>query len=94
MEQCIACGYIFRRRESGYFLMAMAISYFVTAFVTMSTWFVLQFALKLQSRTAILSLTLALASLFPIWFFRYSRALWMALDLIIDPPAAEDFAPR
>ena len=37
---------------------------------------------------------IAVAVLFGIWFVRYSKALWLALDLTIHPPAAEDFKSR
>ena len=26
------------------------------------------------------------AVLFPIWFFRYSKSLWLALDYLVDAP--------
>lgn len=93
VPKCRVCGYIFRRRESGYFLMAAAISYFVTVFVTFSAWLVLSYVFKLESAHVILGLTLVVSSFFPLWFFRYSRMIWMAVDLTLDPVVKEDFAP-
>jgi hypothetical protein len=31
----------------------------------------------------------AFAVLFPLWSFRYSKALWLALDHLVDPTGGE-----
>jgi len=36
----------------------------------------------------------AVALLFGVWFTRYSKAIWLAIDLTLHPPAAEDFDSR
>jgi hypothetical protein len=33
--------------------------------------------------------TLAFALLFPLWFFRYARSLWLGFDQFIDPRPGE-----
>jgi hypothetical protein len=39
-------------------------------------------------------LCLGLTVAFPIWFVRYSKALYMWLDLWLDPPSEADFTVR
>jgi len=92
-QRCGACGYVFRRREAGYFLMAMGISYFATAAVAVATWFLLEFTAGVRSLAVVFWTTVVVAAAFSLWFSRYARLLWMTFDLIIDPPAAEDFQP-
>jgi hypothetical protein len=36
-----------------------------------------------------MAITLAFALLFPIWFFRYARSLWLGFDQFMDPRAGE-----
>jgi len=36
----------------------------------------------------LLVVTLAFALVFPLWFFRYARALWVAFDELWDPTLA------
>jgi uncharacterized protein (DUF983 family) len=31
---------------------------------------------------------------FGIWFVRYSKAIWLAIDLTLNPPSADDFESR
>ena len=82
-EQCDHCDYRYTR-EPGYFLGAIYFNYGVTG-VFVSAWaavatFVWELDFWLQ---ILLPITFLLA--FPIWFLRYSRALWMAFDLSWDP---------
>jgi hypothetical protein len=42
----------------------------------------------------VVAILLPIVLVFPIWFFRYSRMLWMALDLWLNPPVLEDFQAR
>ena len=37
------------------------------------------------STAAQLALWLPVAVLFPLWFFRYSRSLWLALEYALNP---------
>jgi uncharacterized protein (DUF983 family) len=92
-ERCPNCGYYFMR-ENGYFLPHVAIGYGVTVLVALGCWPVMRYVLGIQSPTITLTVMVSVALLFGIWFVRYSKALWLALDLTLHPPAAEDFKPR
>jgi hypothetical protein len=50
--------------------------------------------LKIDSPTITLSVMVTTALLFGIWFIRYSKAIWLALDLTIHPPSKDDFSSR
>jgi uncharacterized protein (DUF983 family) len=78
-DACNGCGLDFKR-EQGYYVGAMYINYGVTTAV------VLAVALPLLGKVPMDRLLWSLAAFsvfFPIWFFRYSRSLWLAADLYI-----------
>lgn len=80
---CSQCGRSFHREE-GYFLGAIYFNYGITATLLVVIYFTMFFRdwLTDSQRLAILSL---FAIVFPMWFFRYSRAFWMAFDERWDP---------
>ena len=92
-ERCSECGYYFMR-ESGYFLPHVAIGYGGTVLVSLGCWPLMRYVFGIQSPVITLTVMVSVAFLFGIWFVRYSKALWLALDLTIHPPAAEDFKSR
>jgi uncharacterized protein (DUF983 family) len=92
-ERCPSCGYYFMR-ESGYFLPHVPIGYAFTILVALGTWPFLYYIFGVRSPAILLGSMIAVALLFGIWFVRYSKALWLALDLTIHPPVSEDFEPR
>ena len=74
---CPACG-LDIRREQGYYVGAMYINYGVTAVIELSV------GVPLAGRIPMASLLWPLSIfciLFPLWFFRYSRSLWLGMDL-------------
>jgi hypothetical protein len=74
---CPSCG-LDLRREQGYYVGAMYLNYGVTATVLLAV------GIPLADRVPMSTLTWPLAGfalLFPLWFFRYSRSLWLGLDL-------------
>src|SRR5436305_214036 len=91
--RCPSCGYFFMR-ESGYFLPHVAIGYGGTVAVALSVWPLLRYVFGVRSDAVILSAMVATAILFGIWFLRYAKMLWLALDLTLHPPADEDFKSR
>jgi uncharacterized protein (DUF983 family) len=91
-DRCPSCGYFFMR-ESGYFLPHVAIGYGATVGVALGTWPFLRYA-GVRSDALILSTMVAVGILFGIWFLRYAKMLWLALDLTINPPVEEDFQAR
>jgi len=82
-ESCPACGRKFER-GAGYLLGSIYFNYGVTATLVLVLYFAMFFGDVLTNgqRLAVLS---ALAVLFPTWFFRYARALWIAFDEHWDP---------
>jgi uncharacterized protein (DUF983 family) len=79
LDACSSCGLDFRR-ESGYYVGAMYINYGVTAAVELSV------GIPLAGRVPLSTLTWPLAVfalVFPLWFFRYSRSLWLGIDLYL-----------
>jgi uncharacterized protein (DUF983 family) len=84
MEQrCSNCGFQFERAP-GYFLGSIFVNYAVTGvIVTLAS--VLLLALTDIPPTILLWSTVSFAVLFPLWFFRYARAIWLGIDLYFDP---------
>jgi hypothetical protein len=81
-------------RETGYFLPHVVIGYGVTVLVALGCWPVMKYVVKIESPTITLSVMVITALLFGIWFVRYSKAIWLALDLTIHPPSRDDFTSR
>lgn len=82
-DECAACG---RRlnRDAGYLLGSIYFNYSVTGLLVVVGYFTMFFGDLLSDRMRVLVLS-ALAVLFPMWFFRYARALWIAFDERWDP---------
>ena len=86
-SQCSHCGISFER-EPGFYLGSIYFNYGLTALITAIAYPVLMFN-KILSDAQLLPLTLGFAVLFPIWFFRYARSLWLGFDQFIDPRQGE-----
>jgi uncharacterized protein (DUF983 family) len=87
-DACSHCGRKFQRGP-GFFLGSIYFNYGVTALLVIVVYFTGFFTEALTDRQLFL-VTMALALVFPLWFFRYARALWVAFDELWDPttPAA------
>ena len=79
---CPACHLKFER-EPGYFLGSIYLNYGITALVSTASWVVLRFGYDFPSRHILMGLA-AFCILWPTFFFRYARALWLAMDLRFD----------
>ena len=66
--------------EPGYYLGATYINYGLTAGTMMVSYMSLRFGAGIESRTLIGPMV-AFCVAFPLFFFRYARALWLAIDL-------------
>ena len=82
-EACGACGRVFVRGP-GYLLGSIYFNYGVTALIVVVAYMAAFWAEILSGRQLLVVLTL-FAILFPLWFFRYARALWIAFDECFDP---------
>jgi uncharacterized protein (DUF983 family) len=92
-ERCPSCGYFFMR-ETGYFLPHVPIGYLFTVVLALITWPFAYYALGIRNAALTLGMMIAVALLFGVWFVRYSKALWLAIDLTFHPPHSEDFESR
>lgn len=92
-ESCRHCGLDFRR-EPGFYLGSIYINYGITALGTGGLYALLAFGLGTSHETA-LGVCLAVAVLFPIWFFRYARSFLLAIDAAVNRDQATwtDAAP-
>lgn len=77
-ESCVLCGLRFERAQ-GYFVGAIYINYAVTTLIAVGGFFLLWGELGLSTRGQLLVLV-PIVVLFPLWFFRYSRSFWLALE--------------
>jgi uncharacterized protein (DUF983 family) len=82
-DPCPNCGRKFNRAP-GYLLGSIYFNYGITAMLVVVVYFSLFLTNTLTSRQLLWLLT-GFSLLFPLWFFRYSRALWIAFDERWDP---------
>lgn len=82
-DACPACGRRFNR-DAGYLLGSIYFNYGVTGMIVVIMYFAMFFGDVLTDTQRLLVLT-AFGILFPMWFFRYARALWIAFDEHWDP---------
>jgi uncharacterized protein (DUF983 family) len=84
--QCGECGASFER-EPGFYLGSIYFNYGLTALITAIAYPVLMF--NGVPDKYLIPGTLAFAILFPMWFFRYARSLWLGFDQFMDPRKGE-----
>jgi uncharacterized protein (DUF983 family) len=77
-EACALCGLRFERAQ-GYFVGAIYVNYAATAILAIGGFFLL-WGLTDLSPGAQLAVLVPLVIGFPLWFFRYSRSFWLALE--------------
>jgi uncharacterized protein (DUF983 family) len=90
--RCPACGRLYDRAP-GYLLGSIYFNYGVTAMLVVIVYFSLYFSETLTGDQLLVALT-AFGVLFPLWFFRYARGLWIAFDERWDPWPNEEEARR
>ena len=91
-DTCAKCGGSFER-EAGFYLGSIYFNYGLTALVVAIVYPVLLFN-GVMSNNALMASALAFAVLFPIWFFRYARALWLGFDQYCDPRPVEEISGK
>ena len=82
-EQCDSCDEKFAR-EQGFFLGSIYFNYGLTALVVAVAYPLLLFN-EVLPESILLWSGLLFTILFPMWFFRYARALWAGFDEYWDP---------
>jgi hypothetical protein len=82
-ESCAHCG-LKLNRGPGYYLGSIYINYGLTALLV-TAGYLAMFLTDTLTPAAQLAVLATFCVLFPLWFFRYARSLWLAMDLYIDP---------
>ena len=82
-RECAVCHLVFER-EPGYFVGAIYINYAVTAAVAIAGFLALD-AYTTLSLTSQLVLWSVFGVAFPLFFFRYSKSLWLTFDHFVNP---------
>jgi len=81
--RCAFCAMPFERAQ-GYFVGAIYVNYAVTVGIAVGGYLVLWNTTTL-STSAQLALWMPFVVLFPLWFFRYSRSFWLAVEYLCNP---------
>jgi uncharacterized protein (DUF983 family) len=81
---CPSCGLKFER-EQGYFVGAIYINYAATIAIAVPGFFILDVLARLSIDQQ-LWIWVPFAIIFPLLFFHHSRALWLVLDHLFNPP--------
>ena len=81
--QCECCALTFER-EQGYFVGAIYINYAATTLIAIAGFLALDYFASLSLSQQLL-LWGSFAIVFPLFFFRYSRSLWLSIDYLFNP---------
>jgi uncharacterized protein (DUF983 family) len=82
-DQCPSCS-LPLKREAGYFLGSIYFNYGATCVLAGIAYFGLLFGLDAPPGLT-LATALAIAAVFPFWFWRYARSFWLMFDQYFDP---------
>lgn len=85
--ECPQCRLRYERAP-GYFLGSIYINYGVTAVTLTVGYLILHVAIGYTNRQLAAPLV-AFCVIFAVFFFRYARSLWLALDCFFDPASFE-----
>jgi len=80
---CALCGLRFERAP-GYFVGAIYVNYAATTVIAVVGYLVLWIRADLSTAVQ-LAIWMPFCVLFPLWFFRYSRSLWLAIEYLVNP---------
>jgi uncharacterized protein (DUF983 family) len=80
-EVCDLCGLRYERAQ-GYWVGAIYVNYGVTTTIAVLGFFLTYPAVPMRTELAVWGLFVVL---FPLWFFRYSRSLWLAVEYLLNP---------
>jgi uncharacterized protein (DUF983 family) len=80
---CAVCDLKFERAQ-GYWVGAIYVNYAMTVLIAVGGFFLLRVTVDLDTPWQ-LALWVPFVIVFPLWFFRYSRSLWLALEYGLNP---------
>jgi uncharacterized protein (DUF983 family) len=86
-DRCSSCGADLKR-EPGFYLGSIYYNYGLTSLIVAIAYPLLLFS-GTMSNDALLYSSLAFVVIFPLWFFRYARSLWLGFDQLWDPKPGE-----
>jgi uncharacterized protein (DUF983 family) len=89
-KQCDHCMLVYEQ-EPGFFVGAIYINYAVTAVLAMAGFLLLGVYVEVTLRQELV-LWITFAVVFPLWFFRYSRSLWLSITHLLT--ARENAPPK
>ena len=92
-DSCPECGFYFMR-ETGYFLPHAPISYLLVILASVFVLALLRMVFHVESDAIVLSSMVIFGVAFGIWSNRYTKMIWLAIDLTLNPPTKEDFQSR
>jgi uncharacterized protein (DUF983 family) len=78
---CALCGLVYER-EQGYWVGAIYVNYGVTTVIAVAGFFLTWQRVPLAFE---LAWWCTFVVLFPLWFFRYSRSVWLSLEFLLNP---------
>jgi len=81
-DACALCGLRFERAQ-GYFVGAIYVNYAVTSLIAIGGFFLL-WGLTDLSPAGQLAILIPFVIGFPLWFFRYSRSFWLAVEWLLN----------
>lgn len=81
-ERCPNCKLLYERAP-GYFLGSAYINYGLTALIMTATYIGLRFGAGIE-RNVLAPPLLIFCVIFPLFFFRYARSFWLAMDFYFD----------
>jgi uncharacterized protein (DUF983 family) len=82
-KACGVCGLRYERAQ-GYFVGAIYVNYAVTSALALGGFFAIWTWAGLSPEVQLI-LWGPFVVLFPLWFFRWSRSLWLGLEYFINP---------
>jgi uncharacterized protein (DUF983 family) len=91
-KRCSCCGLWFER-DSGYFLGSIYVNYAVTTVIAALCYFLPMLWLR-RSPGWLLIPIVGFCIVFPLFFFRFARALWLGLDHYMSPLDVSERPPH
>ena len=80
-ESCALCGLRYERAQ-GYWVGAIYVNYGATTAIALTAFFLTWPRVPMAVQLPVLGVFVVL---FPLWFFRYSRSLWIGLEFLLNP---------
>ena len=89
-DRCPNCGYVFAR-EDGYWVSAIIVNLAVIEGLFLVLFIAVVLATAPEVEWApLLTVGVVMNVVFPIFFYPYSKTVWMAVDLYFHPPEAAE----